>query len=61
MASKPNWDIEARLYEFECVIDTVEKISDGLPEDRATSNALNGVHSALCKVYAEFKEGLLDM
>ena len=60
MASLPtNWDIEAHLYEFECVIDTVEKISDGLPEDRTTTNALNGVHSSLSKVHAEFKARLL--
>jgi len=62
MASLPsNWDIEANLYEFECVIDTVEKISDGLPEDRATTNALNGVHRNLCNVYAEFKARLVDI
>jgi len=62
MASLPsNWDIEANLYEFECVIDTVEKISDGLPEDRATTNALNGVHRNLCKVYAEFRARLVDI
>ena len=60
MASLPsNWDIEADLYEFECIIDTLEKISDGLPEDRTTTNALNGVHGSLCKVYAEFKARLL--
>lgn len=53
-----NWDIEADLYEFECVIDTLEKISDGLPDDRTTTNALNGVHAALCKVHADFKARL---
>ena len=36
---KPNWDIEARLYDFECAIDTLDKISDGLPDDRKTTNA----------------------
>ena len=60
MASLPsNWDIEADLYVFECIIDTLDKISDGLPEDRTTTNALNGVHSSLCKVHAEFKARLL--
>ena len=60
MASLPsNWDIEADLYVFECIIDTLDKISDGLPEDRTTTNALNGVHNSLCKVHAEFKARLL--
>lgn len=61
MASIPsNWDIEAHLYELECVIDTVDKISDGLPEDRTTTNALNGVHASLSKFHAEFKARLLS-
>lgn len=55
----PNWDIEADLYEFECAIDILDKISDGLPEDRTTTNALNGVHAKLCKIYADFRARLL--
>jgi len=57
--NQPNWDIESRLYEFECALDTLDLISDGLPDDRKTSNALNGLHDILSKIHAEFKVNML--
>lgn len=54
-----NWDVEAPLYRFECLIDIVEKISDGLPEDRTTPNALNSVHEQLCQIHGEFRGRLM--
>lgn len=54
-----NWDAEALLYEFECEIDTLDKISDGLPDDIITTNALNGLHAKLSNIYANFKAELL--
>lgn len=57
----PNYfDAEASLFEFECMIDTLDKISDGLTEDRTTSNALIGVHTTLCKIYADFRTHLME-
>ena len=55
-----NWDAEAPLYRFECIIDTVEKIADGLQEDRTTQNALNCVHEQLCGLYKEFEDRLMN-
>ena len=54
------FDGEARLYEFECAIDMIDKISDSLVEDRATSNALVGVHKVLCNLHAEFKAHMIE-
>lgn len=59
MSRNLNWDAEARLHDFECAIDTLDKIRDGLPDDRATANALSAVYSSLCSVYADFKDRLL--
>lgn len=53
------WDAEAQLYRFECAIDTLDKISDGLPDDPVTTNALNGLHECLSNIHAEFKAELL--
>jgi len=60
MTIKPNdtWDAEQALYEFECTIDTVDKIRDGLPDDRATANALTAIHERLCGLHGQFKERL---
>jgi len=59
MASQlPNFDAEASLYELECVIDTLDKISDGLPDDRTTSNAIVGICAKLSNIYADFKARL---
>jgi len=52
-------DAEAPLYRFECLIDTIAKIADGLPEDRTTQNALNGIHEALRALHTEFEQRLL--
>ncbi|WP_017931625.1 hypothetical protein [Robiginitomaculum antarcticum] len=55
MASiEPIWDAEAALYKFECALGILEKISDGLPEDKTTTHALNGLHSLMSNIYAEF-------
>jgi len=59
-SNEPNWDIESNLYEFECALDTLDLISDGLPDDRRTTNALNGLHYTLSKIYADFKISLID-
>ena len=56
---KKNWDAEVPLYQFECLIDTIEKIADGLPEDRTTQNALNGVHGQLSGLHKEFMDRLM--
>jgi len=58
-SNQPNWDIETCLYEFECALDTLDLISDGLPDDRKASNALNGLHHTFSKIHAEFKTKLL--
>jgi len=55
----PNWDAEALLYELECEIDTLDKISDGLPDDPITTNALNSLHAKLSNIHANFKAELL--
>ena len=61
MASQlPDFDAEDRLFEFECIIDTIDKISDGLLDDRTTSNALIGIHAHLCKIHADFKARLME-
>jgi len=61
MASmKPNWDAESDLYQFECALDTLDLISDGLPDDKRISNALNGLHDNLSKIHADFKAKLID-
>ena len=59
MPNNNTWDAEARLYDLECAIDTLDKIRDGLPDDRTTANALGVVNDSLCKLYSELKERLL--
>lgn len=59
-AQKPYWDAEDTLYQLECEIDTLDKISDGLPDDPITTNALNSLHAKLSNIYAKFKTELLD-
>lgn len=56
MSLNQNWHAESRLDDFECTIDTPDKIRDGLPDDRETANALSVVYGNLCVLYAEFKE-----
>ena len=57
---KPNWDIESDLYQFECALDTLDLIADGLPDDVRVSNALNDLHSKLSKIHADFKTRLIS-
>jgi len=57
---KPNWDVESDLYEFEVALDTLDLISDGLPDDIRISNALNGLHDKLSKIHAGFAQKLID-
>lgn len=56
---KHNEDIEAQLYELECIIDTLDLISSGLPDDRVATNALNALHSSLSVFYLKLKDDLL--
>ena len=53
------WDSETSLNDFVRAIDMLDKISDGLPDDPITANALIGIHNNLSKIYAEFKDNLL--
>jgi len=52
------YDTERHLYAFECELDTLSIISDGLPDDRKVTNALNGLHDRLSKIYADFRAQL---
>ena len=55
MATTPsNWKVVSDLYELECVIDTVEKISDGLPKTERRQMRL----TAFTKCYAKFTPSL---
>ena len=58
-SNQPEWDKEATLYRFECAIDILDKISDGLPDDRITTNALNGLRDKLSNIHAEFGDRLM--
>lgn len=53
------WDAETHLYEFECALDALDLMSDGLPDDQRTSNALNGLHSKLSNIHAIFTAHLI--
>lgn len=56
MMNTPNlWNPESPLYDLERSIDTLSKISDGLPDDRETANAISVVITQLCEVYSTFK------
>ena len=54
------WDAEGALLEFSQALDILDVISDGLPDDPRVSNALNGVHNKLTKVYSDFSSKLLQ-
>ncbi|MDB2438571.1 hypothetical protein N9W89_07620 [Hellea sp.] len=58
-AKADDWDIEKTLLEFEVVTDTLDVISDGLPDDPKVTNALNGIHDELSKLYSDFKTRLM--
>lgn len=56
MTNLKNWDAESRLNDFERNIDTLDKVRDGLPDDRVTANALSLIYGNLCQLYAELKD-----
>ena len=49
------WDVEAHFLEFEQTLDTLDIMSDGLPDDPKLSNALNALHSKLSQLYLTSK------
>ena len=53
------WDAETHLIEFGRALDTLDVISDGLPDDPRTANAIISVHDNLSNIHAEFKARLL--
>ena len=54
-AQAKKWDAEAHFLEFEQALDTLDIISDGLPDDPKLSNALNALHSKLSELYLTSK------
>lgn len=53
------WDCERSLNDFEQALAMLDKISDALPDDPITTQALNGLHTALSNIHAEFMSELL--
>jgi hypothetical protein len=53
------WDCEGSLRDFEQALAMLDKISDALPDDPITTQALNGLHSTLSNIYADFVTELL--
>lgn len=60
-AKAKEWDIESTLLEFEQALDTLDIISDGLPDDPRVSNALNGIHDKLSSVHSGLSARLLKV
>ena len=58
-AQSKKWDAEAHFLEFEQALDTLDLISDGLPDDPKISNALNALHTKLSEVFENSKAKLL--
>ena len=58
-AQSEKWDAEAHFLEFEQALDTLDIISDGLPDDPRISSALNSLHSKLSDIYMTSKAKLL--
>ena len=58
-AQAEKWDAEEHFLEFEQALDTLDLISDALPDDPKLSNALNGIHSNFNKIYQASKLMLL--
>jgi len=54
-AQSKKWDAEAHFLEFEQALDTLDIISDGLPDDPKASNALNALHSKFSELYLNSK------
>ena len=55
----PKKDMQSRLFEMECAISTIDKLSDTFPDDRAATMALNGVCETLSNIHTEIKAELL--
>jgi len=53
------WDCESSLSDFEQALAMLDKISDGLPDDPITTQALNGLHDVLSNIHAEFTTELM--
>jgi len=58
-AQSEKWDAEGHFLEFEQALDTLDLISDALPDDPKLSNALNGLHGNFDKLYQASKLKLL--
>ena len=58
-AHSEKWDAEGHFLEFKQALDTLDLISDALPDDPKLSNALNGLHSNFSKIYQASKQKLL--
>ena len=54
-AQSEKWDAEAHFTEFEQALDTLDLISDGLPDDTKVSNALNALHGKFTEIYLQSK------
>ena len=50
-AQAKKWDVESYFIEFEQAIDTLDLISDGLPDDPKLSNALNALHTKFSEIF----------
>jgi len=58
-AQSKKWDVDAHFLEFEQALDTLDLISDGLPDDPKVTNALNALHSKLSEIFEKSKVKLL--
>ena len=54
-AQSEKWDAEAHFLEFEQALDTLDIISDGLPDDPKLSNALSALHGKFTESYLDSK------
>lgn len=50
---------EQNLYRLECIIDTLDRLSDSMIDDPITANAIIAVHQSLCEIHHDFKQQLL--
>jgi len=53
------WDYEDSLNEFEQALALLDRLSDSLPDDPTTTQALNGLQGLFSKIHADFKASLL--
>ena len=54
-AQSKKWDVEKHFHKFEQAIDTLDVITDGLPDDPKLANVLIGLHERFCEIYSESK------